>query len=645
MLRKVRLAITGLIRASHCLYYSVILAGCILNGRVTAHPPNAEGRHETADSSPAQLVLPRVDGPKPWSAKPTLNDPRRFQIAIVTDRTGGHRPGIWMKGVRKLNLLRPEFVVSVGDLIEGYTDDRAQVEREWNEFTGFIDQLEMKFFFVAGNHDLTNPMMHEIWRKRFGPEWYSFNYKGVHFVCLNSEDSTSQLGEQQLKWVEADLAAHADARWTLIFLHKPLWAYADRERSAGNEDRTGWSRVETALGDRPRTVFAGHHHSYVQFDRRGRKYYQLATMGGGSQLRGTQYGEFDHFVWLTMEPSGPHVTNVMLDGIFPADVVTEKSITRFRDFLAKPQIEVAPILLESDAGFQAGRIDLRLTNQYDQPIEVEGQLAGIPLQGLTLSPESIRITAAKGETTEQAFEIRFNERMPYSKVAGTVFTAKIRSVETPSFTAERSIPVVIDRRYKLVQLTSAKLDASLDEWTELRYGTTGDSQVLGASQFYNGEGDASFKFDVGYDDRNLYIAARVHDDKRLPGDRFDVVIDTRPIAQRAGDSRLRVGSYRVQVDAPRDSGAANARVLDRRGRRIEQPLEAKAVVDPAGGYVVEIALPLEIVQRQQGQDWHSLQLTTAVRDVDEPQEAASQILWRGSEGFDQRNTGFAHFGR
>ena len=45
------------------------------------------------------------------------------------------------------------------------------------------------------------------------------------------------------------------------------------------------------------------------------RYYSLATTGGGSKLRGTAYGEFDHFAWVTMKKSGPIVANLLLDGI------------------------------------------------------------------------------------------------------------------------------------------------------------------------------------------------------------------------------------------------------------------------------------------------------------------------------------------
>ena len=56
---------------------------------------------------------------KPWTDKDFLNNPKDFQFAIVADRTGGPRAGVFPKAVSKLNELRPEFVITVGDLIQG----------------------------------------------------------------------------------------------------------------------------------------------------------------------------------------------------------------------------------------------------------------------------------------------------------------------------------------------------------------------------------------------------------------------------------------------------------------------------------------------------------------------------------------------
>jgi serine/threonine-protein phosphatase CPPED1 len=78
--------------------------------------------------------------------------------------------------------------------------------------------------------------------------------------------------------------------------------------------------MEKVLSGRSYTVFAGHEHSYRKFVRKGMNYYQLATTGGSSKLRGVQHGEFDHVVWVTMSKDGPILANLLLDGILPENL-------------------------------------------------------------------------------------------------------------------------------------------------------------------------------------------------------------------------------------------------------------------------------------------------------------------------------------
>src|SRR5262245_9609259 len=95
----------------------------------------------------------------PWNHLKFNSAPRIFRFAIVTDRTGGPRAGVFERAVEQLNILQPEFVVSVGDLIQGGTEDLTKINKQWQEFNGMISKLQMPFFYVAGNHDLGNKLM------------------------------------------------------------------------------------------------------------------------------------------------------------------------------------------------------------------------------------------------------------------------------------------------------------------------------------------------------------------------------------------------------------------------------------------------------------------------------------------------------
>ena len=102
---------------------------------------------------------------KPWTAKRFKNSPRNFQFAIIGDRTGGANvEGTFKIAVGQINLLQPEFVINVGDVIEGYSDEKKELHAEWDEVDKMLNTLEMPFFRTPGNHDIANKTAQQVWR-------------------------------------------------------------------------------------------------------------------------------------------------------------------------------------------------------------------------------------------------------------------------------------------------------------------------------------------------------------------------------------------------------------------------------------------------------------------------------------------------
>jgi predicted MPP superfamily phosphohydrolase len=237
-----------------------------------------------------------------------------FQFAIVSDRTGGHRANIFAQAVEKLNLLQPEFVISVGDLIEG-TKKNNELIAQWKEFDGYLARLSVPFFYVGGNHDVGSKESAQFWQDKLGRIYYHFNYRNVLFLMLNADDPPGgggSLDKDQVAYAQKVIEQNKDTRWTIVFLHRPLWN--------GNIQKNGWGDVEKALAGRPYTVFCGHIHRYQKFIRNGQNYYQLATTGGVSKLRGIDQGEFDHITWVTMKKDGPVLAHILLDSIHAEDL-------------------------------------------------------------------------------------------------------------------------------------------------------------------------------------------------------------------------------------------------------------------------------------------------------------------------------------
>ena len=259
-----------------------------------------------------------VEDRNPWTNLQWNNAPDTFHFAIVSDRTGGHRARVFSQAVDQLNLLQPSFVVSVGDLIEGYTKDNDKLSAQWKEMQGYVAKLQMPFFYVPGNHDVSNPTEVEHWKGRFGRRYYHFLYRDVLFCCLATDDqgedekTYGSISQEQVDYFREVLKDNAKVRWTIVLIHKPVWAL-DKAKTEG------FLEIEKALAGRNYTFFAGHVHRFEKFVRGGMNYYQLATTGGGSKMRGLPYREFDHITWVTMKAQ-PTIAHVMLDGILPEDL-------------------------------------------------------------------------------------------------------------------------------------------------------------------------------------------------------------------------------------------------------------------------------------------------------------------------------------
>src|SRR5262245_57241509 len=81
-----------------------------------------------------QVFQVKVEDRNPWTHLQMNNGADDFRFVIVSDRTGGHRAKVFSRAVEQINLLQPEFVLSVGDLIEGYTGDEQKMAEQWREF-------------------------------------------------------------------------------------------------------------------------------------------------------------------------------------------------------------------------------------------------------------------------------------------------------------------------------------------------------------------------------------------------------------------------------------------------------------------------------------------------------------------------------
>jgi hypothetical protein len=578
----------------------------------------------------------------PWTGLAPAADPEEFRFAVVSDRTGEHRDGVFEGAMGKLELLRPEFVVSVGDLIEGYTDDTVVLDREWDEIEGFVGQLRMPFFYVPGNHDMSNAVMAEVWKSRFGPSFYHFRYKGVLFLALNSElfgmvhDPKSPLPgpwtqAEQMAFVERVLAENRAVRWTFVLIHQPLW-----DSPTPNPD---WGKVEALLADRPHTVFAGHFHRYTQHVRNQRQYITLATTGGGSRMRGTPWGEFDHVAQVSMTKDGPVIANLRLDGILPADVVDRE----LRQLVQQLEDAVAaePIVGQGRY-FSRATARFSVANPGTRPLTVTARF--LPSRDLVPDDVMRRATIEPGGVATLAMPVSARATRGYESLAPAraQFTLETQDLRGEVLTLERELAVLPERRFEAVRATRAvSVDGDLAEWGRLPF-VVEEPGARGGHGVHRGPEDGSFRFDVRQDSDFVYVGVDVRDDSIVASpdqvareqDHVSLSLDARPDPERSLNEKtfaaIRSGAMAKMVSpllALQETRPDPVMRLFAGG--VPEGLR-QAVRRTETGYAVEVAVPSAVLDERRGGRWDALRLNVTLNDFDEGEPDHVTLSWRPS---------------
>jgi predicted phosphodiesterase len=203
--------------------------------------------------------------PLPWTEPQFVNNPENFQFAVVSDRTGKHREGVFLDAVRKINLLQPEFVICVGDLVEGYSNDKKEVARQFDAMDERLERFEMRFFRVAGNHDISNELMADLYRERYGRPIIilcmggSFSSPSARKTRTVPASARSRSPISGMFWKRTETSAGPWSLCTSLF----FWPGREIPRI-----RTGRDSAD-CLRTAPHTLFAGHWHRYGRYEKMG----------------------------------------------------------------------------------------------------------------------------------------------------------------------------------------------------------------------------------------------------------------------------------------------------------------------------------------------------------------------------------------
>lgn len=141
------------------------------------------------------------------------------------------------------NPYEAKFSITVGDIVF----DNLDLYDRHKEMIGLIGIPQWN---LPGNHDMNYESpnaiyANETYKKHFGPIYYSFNYGNAHIVALNNveyvgagqrgpnnRDYRGFISDDQMMWLEQDLATVPNERLIVIATHIPLIAEASDSNPA-----------------------------------------------------------------------------------------------------------------------------------------------------------------------------------------------------------------------------------------------------------------------------------------------------------------------------------------------------------------------------------------------------------------------------
>jgi Icc protein len=238
---------------------------------------------------------------------------------------------------------KPDFVLITGDLVrDALRVPETEARRLFELFGKEVGKMTTPVWCIPGNHENfgierqlslvspNNPLYgRKMYRFYFGPDYYSFNYGGCHFIGLNSlsfEDLYyyGHIDSTQLEWLKRDIAVLPLSMPIITFQHVPFFSGVlsmSQFKDNGFDRTVEWehgalqyrhvvSNAQEVVAILSRRNYplalAGHHHLQQKFTMEGvqTRFEQTAAVIGPSDEAGLQH------------PSGVtlyHVVNGVID--------------------------------------------------------------------------------------------------------------------------------------------------------------------------------------------------------------------------------------------------------------------------------------------------------------------------------------------
>ena len=433
--------------------------------------------------------------------------PDSFDFVVFGDTRSGvpvDLPEVFKQSIREFNILRPAFVVDIGDLILGGAVEG--ITPQWDEFERVIGRCEVPFFPVTGNHDISDEATERVWLQRMGPVRYAFRYGNSYFIMLNSEEvgALDRIPDEQVAWLEKELAS-TDAKHVFLFLHQPYFEYAGDDAAAAESWARRWANVAEVLHGHPvKVVFGAHSHIYRDCGVRDGVHHVIT--GGGGAPTGTPDEEGGFFHYLLVRVRGDEVTWAVVKpgSVLPGDAVTSERITELHKIRNK-WVACESLVAPYGEGFDRD-VTVTITNPFDQSFD--SAITWEAPAGWSVAPNEKPYTVPANGAVDVTFRVKADS---VESVRFPVPRFRTRYVNTKyGPPADVSVSVPLTPKTNAVHAPGPiAVDGDMSEWAEakpvpLTYASGFDSRNTA---------DLQSQIRFMWDESNLYLAVETVDDE------------------------------------------------------------------------------------------------------------------------------------
>ncbi|MFC1799991.1 metallophosphoesterase [Candidatus Eisenbacteria bacterium] len=252
-----------------------------------------------------------------------------FTFAVLGDRTGGAREGVFEEVVEDMAFLRPDIILTVGDLIQGYESDSLEVESQWDYVLELMETIGIEYHLTPGNHDIWSAESQAIYERRVGERNRAMSYRNNLFIILDvSLHYTAEvMPADQMEWLRGALAGAPDHSHTFVFYHKPFWC---EDFSSDRDNRLHEIFKENGVD----AVFTGHYHRQFYTERDGIHYYCVSSSGGGLPSWAAGEGSFYSYMWVRVDGDDFEVRTMEPGMGSGSDEITMEDMMRIDEILS-----------------------------------------------------------------------------------------------------------------------------------------------------------------------------------------------------------------------------------------------------------------------------------------------------------------------